>query len=607
MKPGKSAPWLRLAAALASGAGTALLIPPFHGGGLVWVVMLPLLVALWSLNGRTGRKGFWLGWLAGVTGFLISLHWLTVVSPVGWVALSCYLAVFPGLWGMFAAKWANPWRKQPVKEESPVERKIREKAETKSAHWRQSMVSLRTAFAVAAVWCGLEWLRGWLFTGFGWNSIGVAFHETPVMAQSADLLGICGLSFLPVFLQAVIVQTGRRLIAESKAGRIRPHVDFGVAAVMVALAFCYGVWRLSTEGKGESVKLEALLVQLDIPQEAARRLWTTEQIHFGYEEETLKGLKAVDDANEQRLLEAKDGETVELKRPDWIVWPESSLDGKVLRSDDGQWAAWDQVLETLSIVRAEGDFTMIFGLLEDEGEWIDGQPVPAENGKVWNSLVVLEPDDRMKTFRKHHLVIFGEYIPLVEKLPFLRKIYEQQAGVDFGGSIAVGQSLEPVPTVVDGEKVGIIPTVCFEDTVPRLLRNFLRGGPQVIVNVTNDGWFKDSPAAAQHFANSRFRAIELRRPMLRCANTGVSAAVDTVGSTVNRETGEKQELRDENGNHLTRGSLLVDVAIPKKPSLSLYAVIGDWGVIVLGVIGLLVGIIGARASCNEGPEGDGRA
>jgi apolipoprotein N-acyltransferase len=117
------------------------------------------------------------------------------------------------------------------------------------------------------------------------------------------------------------------------------------------------------------------------------------------------------------------------------------------------------------------------------------------------------------------------------------------------------------------------------------MRRFVRREPQLILNVTNDGWFKDSAAAAQHFANARFRAIELRRPMVRCANTGVSAAVNMLGTTAHPETGEPQELRDDQGSHLTRGWLLAEVVIPEEPVMTLYAWIGDWGVIALGLSG----------------------
>ena len=149
-------------------------------------------------------------------------------------------------------------------------------------------------------------------------------------------------------------------------------------------------------------------------------------------------------------------------------------------------------------------------------------------------------------------------------------------------------AFDPLPIHTNGVVIGAIPSVCFEDSVPRLVRRFVRPGPQVIVNVTNDGWFKESPAAVQHFAVARFRAIELRRPMLRCANTGVSAAIDSTGSTAHPDTGKPQVLVDEHGSHFTRGSLLTELDVPLQPSFSLYALIGDWGVISLSVLGFLL-------------------
>jgi apolipoprotein N-acyltransferase len=148
---------------------------------------------------------------------------------------------------------------------------------------------------------------------------------------------------------------------------------------------------------------------------------------------------------------------------------------------------------------------------------------------------------------------------------------------------------------VGGTVVGAIPTVCFEDSVPRLTRRFLRLGPQVIVNVTNDGWFKQSAAAEQHFDYAKFRAIELRRPMLRCANTGVSAAISTTGSTAHPDSGTSQILTDPAGSHFTRGSLLTELDVPLQPSFSLYAVIGDWGIVFLALLGcVLPGIRAGR-------------
>ncbi len=572
---------IRPLAAIAGGAGMVFLFPPYNAVGLVWLVFIPLLIALWSLGEkRRRRKAFGLGFLFGLAFFIGSLTWLRTVTDVGWIALSIYLSLFPALWAFFAVTLAHPWKDGAA----PL------------APWRESLRSLRIAFCLAAVWCGLEWLRGWLFTGFGWNGVGVAFHQTAVIAQAADLLGVTGLSFLPVFLQAVIVQAGRRMHHATRCGRLRVHFDFACAAGLIAVVFGYGSLRLMTAGKGESIRLKALLVQLNIPQEAARVLWTAEETHLGYEDETLAALDAIGEADAARLrqaIEAGDEGGIGLKTPDWIVWPESALTGRILQSDDA-WAMAMENWRTLERIGERGDFTFIMGLNELEGEPLGDQLVMKEDSRQWNSLTIFPPGDDPLTFRKHHLVIFGEYIPLVEKLPFLARIYEWQAGAPYGGAFSVGESLDPLPLALGGGEIGVIPTVCFEDSVPRLVRKFVRGGPQIIVNVTNDGWFKESIGAEQHFANARFRAIELRRPLLRCANTGVSAAVNPLGLTAHPETGKPQELRDNKGSNFTRGHLLAEVDIPKNPPLTLYAVMGDWGVILLSLAGVGIGVVKRR-------------
>jgi apolipoprotein N-acyltransferase len=143
--------------------------------------------------------------------------------------------------------------------------------------------------------------------------------------------------------------------------------------------------------------------------------------------------------------------------------------------------------------------------------------------------------------------------------------------------------------------VQVIPNVCFEDTVGRLTRRFVRHEPQVIVNVTNDGWFKESEAAAQHMANARFRAIELRRPMIRSANTGVSGIISAAGSLVDPATGDRQIVEDENGNHFTRGNLYGHAYAPVDSPLTLYAVAGDWFAWLM-LVSLAVAIVRQRIS-----------
>ena len=536
---------MRLAAAVASGLLVAGAFPPLDFTWLVWVGMVPLLWALWSVEGkRAGWKGFGIGYLAGLVACLIEFNWVASVSWLGALLLPMYLATYWGLFGLFAAKIGNPWQSgKPAR-------------------------VLTVAFCHGAVWAGCELLRGWVITGISWNVLGTAFHDAPRLAQAADLLGVVGLSLVLVFFQAVVVQ----------AVKLRKCAPVGIAGAVVGLIAVYGVVRIRMENAADSVRLKTLLVQLNIPQEAARVLWTDLETHQAYEDETLKALDS---------LKSPDGK-ISPQWPDWVMWPECALTGRILRADDGAWGTWQINMDTIAQVRESGPFSLIYGVNELEAVKKGEELVMKENGKAYNSIAVMSPSDELQTYRKRHLVIFGETIPFVDSIPWLKQIYEQQSGAEYHGAFTSGDSVEPLPILAGETMIGAIPTVCFEDSVPRLTRKFVRPGPQVIINVTNDGWFKESAAAAQHFNYARFRAIELRRPMLRCANTGVSAAISSTGSTAHPDTGRSQVLTDAKGSHFTRGSLLTELKIPLHPSFSLYAVIGDWGIMALAVVGLIV-------------------
>ena len=566
----------RALAIVLSGLMVAALVPPFSYAGLAWLCLIPLLIALWTLKGKhRAKKGFLIGYLVGVISFGIQVSWLSTVSWLGPIVLASYLALFFGAFGAFAATLGNPWNRSEEISESPFR-------------------NLFTAFTHATVWAGLEWLRSWLFTGFGWNGLGIAFHETLVISQAADLLGVAGLSLMLVFFQCVLVQVACRQKKTASDGIRRPRWDFTASVLGVGLLIAYGLLRIAGESGKESIPLKSLLIQLNIPHEGATVLWPAEQVHMGYEDETLGALETIAKADEEKLKAAigkSDEGEIELSTPDWVLWPETALTGRIIRTDTGEWGSWRENIDTIERVREGGMFDLIYGVVEIEGEAREDGLYQKENAKIYNSIAIQNAEGDLDTYRKRHLVIFGETIPFVESIPLLKKIYEQQAGAEYNGSFTSGSSLDPLPYKLKGKDIGIIPAVCFEDTVPRLTRKFVRNTPQIIVNLTNDGWFKESPAAAQHFANARFRAIELRRPMLRCANTGVSAAIDTIGSTAQPRTGKSQILTDANGSHFTRGSLLTELNIPIHPSFSLYAVIGDWGIILLSLIGLATAII----------------
>ena len=170
------------------------------------------------------------------------------------------------------------------------------------------------------------------------------------------------------------------------------------------------------------------------------------------------------------------------------------------------------------------------------------------------------------------------------------------AGADFGGDFHRGKSTEPLPVSVDGEQVGVMPAVCFEDTLGRLMRRFVRSAPQFMVNLTNDGWFGRSVAAEQHLANARFRCIELRRPMVRSANTGVTSLIDTLGGSPDTEDGAAMELRGEDGTPFVAGHLFGKLQVPRQPLTTGYARWGDLPVVLLGAVGVMAGW---RARCRR--------
>ena len=577
----------------------ALCFAPFDNPGMVWLGLVPLMVAVWR-GGKARRRGWYgfrIGYVAGLAFWMINLKWIIEVGAMGWVAMSVFLALYFALWGTFAAGVGNPWRERTAegaRAGSEIEKKIRAKTGAKAgwmgASLEESKRVMKFALVNACWWCGLEWVRGWFLTGFGWNGLGVAFHDQPILAQSAELVGVTGLSFLPVFVMGGVVQVGRGLQQEVKAGKRRAHWDFGAAMVLLSGCFLFGVWKLHGEKGGKTFPLKVLMVQLNIPQEASRRLWEPEEIHRGYEEETLKALRELES---MARTAAESGTAAEFTwdEPDWIMWPESALSDALFYVENGEQGIGNATANTLDAVRAQqGNFTMIFGLLELEAELTGRVFTRKDRGKSFNSLLAQLPGEpRFRTYRKQHLVLFGETIPYVDKLKFLQKLWEISAGTQYGGSFSAGEQEEPMrlphaasPT----EEVLLVPTICFEDTVARKMRKFVKKGGQVIVNVTNDGWFKQSEAAAQHFANAKFRSIEFRRPTIRCANTGVSAIIGAHGTVLDRHKDEMRILTDGQGSHLTRGSLFATAHVPVDGPLTLYTRFGDW----FAVLGFVVGL-----------------
>lgn len=527
-------------ASLMSGIILVFAFPGWNSNLAVWLWPLPLLSVLWPWRNVDGVKvrPFWRGYLAGLAFFLPNLWWVRHSSRViggayddtwiGWgpelmgfgaaIGLSGYCAVYFGLWSWFTHRFARP----------KVERLTKESWQISAMH------SLGCAFLAAAAWAACEWLRSTtVFTGFGWNGLGVAMHRNLVLIQAADLVGVLGLSFLPMFVACTAWNTLTRLVfAYRGEGTCKSRLDLTVALVLLLGTAGYGMLKL-TEKSGDDITVRTVLVQPNVAQVDA---WTgrlAEQIYDRLDKFT------------RMYAGARDG-----KSPvDLVIWPESAL--PVNLNDH-----FHQL--------PEGWHTNYFDDLLHAGEFslLTGTELH-EHGRTHVSAVLFREHSRNRQdYHKLHLVPFGEYLPLGDYPPFslLRGVIP--------GDFTPGTHAEPLQLMKP--EVQLIPLICFEDTVGRVARKFAREAPQMIVNISNDGWFLQSVETEVHLANALFRAIELRRPMVRATNTGVTCFIDTHGRVTSR-------LDDpDTGKSFVEGVLPGEVHVPRQGGLTLYARFGDW-------------------------------
>lgn len=510
-------PWL---AALLSGALLALCFAPTDFGGLSWVALTPLLAAVWfsgPWKKWDGLRPLLFGYVTGLVYFLGSLQWLITVTAAGWVALSAYVAVYPALWAAFMGTILRP-RQSPF-EARPV--------------WMKSGNNLRVALLGAAAWAGLEWVRGQVFTGFGWNALGIALHGDLAFLQITDITGVAGLSFMLVLVNVTIVLTLKRLRLEIGRHALRPHYDFIGAVAVVVVIFAYGVRQVFAK-PGATLPLSVAAVQANVPVTEKRDL-----------------------VNEERILDlhTRLSEAALALKPDLLVWPEAATPQSMYVDEKNRKAVLDLAQEF------EGDF--LLGTVYGD----------------FNSAVLLtQKGTAADIYHKIHLVPFGEYVPLRDSFPLFSWIVGDLVPDDF--------SPGPGPRVftMGAKPVKIAPLICFEDTLGDLARRFAALGAQMFVTVTNDGWFLKSAGARQHFHHAIFRCAETKLPMVRAANTGVTGFIDRLG----RPT---RLLEDGEGNTFLEGYLVGQVEVPVNPVPTFYTLNGDvFSLLCLGVTVVACGV-----------------
>ena len=451
------------------------------------MALTPLIAAVWLSEGGLGRATL-LGYVTGAVFFLSVFSWLKTVSDLGWFLLSLYLALYPAAWAAFLHA-----------------------ARSGAGDFTRSGANLRVAALGAAAWVALEWLRGWGALSFGWNGLGVALHGNLAMIQVAEYTGVGGLSFLLVLTNLVSVLTVRRFFAEARLRRIRPHWDFSANMALIAAVFAFGVRTLFAPADAHSLALRVAAVQADIPHNPEQR---SERAFANLIMERYGALT----------------EVALTTRPQLLLWPESATPGSLFASQE--------VFDFVNGFARRGDTNFLFGSLDFD-----------EARHDYNIAALFTPrGSEPQTYRKMHLVPFGEYIPFRRAFP----PFEWIAGDLVPGDFTAGTEYTLLKLERPAVNVGAL--ICFEDTLGDLTRHFVRRGAQLLVNVTNDGWFLRSQASEQHLANAVFRTVENRRPLVRAANTGVTAFIDRFGRITNA-------FRPD-GNAFTEGVLSDSIQVP---------------------------------------------
>ena len=611
-KQGKLYGWMWLFA-LAAGALMALAFVPYDFGFLVWVGMIPLLTILWTGPARFWR-GFRMGWMFGMGWYCVSFYWIhevgyvfnismPVFMTVAFVPLMAVYSCLPGIWGGIVATWLRPKLAT-----GPTEKDL-ERYGKKSAwnSWATAdlLSTLRVATGCAALWVCIEWLRAHGTLGFSWNSLGMGMYHGLSLVQWAEFVGTAALSFVPAFINVILWGAGRRAYLYFRGTSTHCRIwDFYGSMVLLFLMFMGGMLLgkayspVAMLQKESTLKLPVLAVQVNQDQRermSMRRMRVaslTNAQNERYLAYTEQAFEQVLRKQMQEALDNKQNLAFTLTKPAWVIWPESAMgvdlhrnmqDG-ILFALSGYLNTEDSIVlfnEALPALRQKvySPFVLISGV--DERRF-NGYSYDDPKGMLNSMAFIPDGYESICTVSKQHLMPFGEYIPYADSCEWVSNIYAEITGTQVGDGIQPGTGSEPVLMPVPGtdESVGVIPAICYEDTVGDKLTKFVRKGPQVIVNISNDAWFRNSCCGAQQARNAAFRCIELRRSMVRAANMGVTCAIAPNGAVIDA-------LLNEDGTPHRAGYSYAVLPVDRNGGITLYALMGDWAVIFCAILALL--------------------
>jgi apolipoprotein N-acyltransferase len=465
--------WKRAGIALAAGVLSALAMAPFNA----WpVLFLTFPVLVWLIDGAAAGKlrgvpaAAWTGFCFGFGYFVPGLYWTGYAFFVD-APTFAWLSPFAVL-GLPAYLAIYP----------ALGFALARLLWTKDA---SRILSLAIALTMS------EWLRGHLLTGFPWNAYGYALSEPLALAQIASVIGLWGMTFL-----AVAIFASPAVLIEGKSRR-RPWMP-AVAALALLLALgIFGAVRLSLQPTKMVSHVKLRIMQPNLQQDV--------KFNYSAKQAVMQKYLALSDR-------ASGPESTGVRDASILIWPESAFPFFLTREAD----AMAQIAELLP----KGT-VLITGSVRVPDDAPAGVPIR----RAYNSIYVIDHDGSvLSVYDKTHLVPFGEYLPFqnwMERLGFAQLTKVQ------GGYIA-GTRRRPLD-IPNAPRA--LPLICYEAIFPGNVAE--RGDrPGWIVNLTNDGWFGISTGPYQHLQQARLRAIEEGLPVVRAANTGISAVIDPMGRIV---------------------------------------------------------------------------
>lgn len=504
--------WRRGGIAFLAGAFSNLAMAPVFFSPVLFLT-LPMLVWLIDEAARQSpqremraRAAAVTGWWFGFGYFLFGLFWigeafLVEAETFGWLLPFAVTLMPAGLalfWGAATAAAAQFWR-------PGVER----------------VLVLALALALS------EWLRGHILTGFPWNVLGYALTWPLVLMQGAGLVGIYGLTLLavPVFATPLVAAVSWQRAPRGLGRRLAP-VLLMTLLPLLALGG-YGAYRLAIAPTGTVDGITLRIVQPSIPQ---RDKWRPE-----------KQSEVFTQHLDLTRLNGK-GERDDLRGITHVVWPEAAMPFLPLEHPEA--------LSSIATLLPDG-VSLVTGALRREPASGDA----TSGWRAYNSLMVLDGDGRLAgVYDKTHLVPFGEYLPwqsLLESIG-LKQLTKLRGG------FSVGPEPRPLLDVPGLPPVGGL--ICYEAIFPGV-GAASAARPRVLINVTNDGWFGNTSGPRQHFHQARVRAVEEGLPLVRAANNGISAVIDSSGRVM--------------GSIGMNDRASLDSPLPEAATAPIYVSIGD--------------------------------